>query len=243
MFFVEKLGRRRLVLGSLFGVIIGLVIIGSCFVINSNPVKFRPVLDSCSHYSACYTCIDNLKANCGFCYVDAGSGGNRFGSCLVHNGTHQPQACGPTIYNRTMVGQLKWSPSSCPVSYAWITVVGLIFYLAVFAPGMGPMPWVINSEIYPLWARTTGVSCSTATNWLFNVLVAQTFLDLMDYLTPYGAFFIYSGISLLGWVFIYLLLPDTKDKPLEEVEGLFKGPLIIPFRKEKEMSHVKYENI
>ena len=41
----------------------------------------------------------------------------------------------------------------CPSDVAWIVVLGLCLYLFFFAPGMGPMPWTINSEIYPLWAR------------------------------------------------------------------------------------------
>ena len=42
----------------------------------------------------------------------------------------------------------------CPSDVAWIVVLGLCLYLFFFAPGMGPMPWTINSEIYPLWARS-----------------------------------------------------------------------------------------
>lgn len=52
--------------------------------------------------------------------------------------------------------------------------------------GMGPMPWTVNSEIYPLWARSTGTAISTATNWIFNLLISMTFLTLTDVLTRYG---------------------------------------------------------
>lgn len=59
--------------------------------------------------------------------------------------------------------------------------VSLLFLL-----GMGPMPWTINSEIYPMWARSTGNSLATATNWLSNLLVSMTFLTLTETLTKYG---------------------------------------------------------
>lgn len=52
--------------------------------------------------------------------------------------------------------------------------------------GMGPMPWTVNSEIYPLWARSTGNACSAGVNWIFNVLVSLTFLHVAEYLTYYG---------------------------------------------------------
>lgn len=52
--------------------------------------------------------------------------------------------------------------------------------------GLGPMPWTVNSEIYPLWARSTGNACSAGVNWTFNVLVSLTFLHLAQYLTYYG---------------------------------------------------------
>ena len=53
-------------------------------------------------------------------------------------------------------------------------------------PGMGPMPWTINSEIYPIWARSTGNAAATFTNWVFNLAVSMSFLSLTETLTRYG---------------------------------------------------------
>ena len=61
---------------------------------------------------------------------------------------------------------VRWQSEICPSRYAWLAVCAMIFYLAMFAPGFGPMPWTINAEIYPLWARNAGTSASTATNWV-----------------------------------------------------------------------------
>ena len=52
--------------------------------------------------------------------------------------------------------------------------------------GMGPMPWTVNSELYPLWCRSTCFSIATSFNWLFNFLVAMTFLSLTEALTQGG---------------------------------------------------------
>lgn len=61
-----------------------------------------------------------------------------------------------------------------------------LLFPALFLSGMGPMPWTINSEIYPLWARSTGNACAAGVNWTFNILVSLTFLHLAQYFTYYG---------------------------------------------------------
>ncbi|XP_011720222.1 proton myo-inositol cotransporter isoform X2 [Macaca nemestrina] len=118
-----------------------------------------------------------------------------------------------------------WAYNFCPTPYSWTALLGLILYLVFFAPGMGPMPWTVNSEIYPLWARSTGNACSSGINWIFNVLVSLTFLHTAEYLTYYGAFFLYAGFAAVGLLFIYGCLPETKGKKLEEIESLFDNRL------------------
>lgn len=62
---------------------------------------------------------------------------------------------------------------------------------------MGPMPWTINSEIYPLWARSTGNACAAGVNWTFNILVSLTFLHLAQYFTYYGQFVAVERLRLI----------------------------------------------
>lgn len=79
----------------------------------------------------------------------------------------------------------KSNPSlTVPLHWA-LSSFRLVF---VFLSGMGPMPWTINSEIYPLWARSTGNACAAGVNWTFNFLVSLTFLHLAQYFTYYGQF-------------------------------------------------------
>ncbi|VEL18997.1 unnamed protein product [Protopolystoma xenopodis] len=56
----------------------------------------------------------------------------------------------------------------------------MISYLIAFAPGLSPLPWTINSEIYPNWARGQGNAMATAVNWLANLVISLTFLSLME---------------------------------------------------------------
>lgn len=88
--------------------------------------------------------------------------------------------------------------------------------------GVAPMAWAINGEIYPLWARSNCYALATSFNWLFNFVISVSFLSLVQAVTRYGAFYIYLGIAICGWIFSYFMLPETGGRPLEEVENLFK---------------------
>jgi hypothetical protein len=74
---------------------------------------------------------------------------------------------------------------------------------------MGPMPWTINSEIYPQWARSTGNALATSTNWIFNLLIAMTFLSLMEAITKQGqaAFYLPKWASIDKRLLFRCLLP------------------------------------
>ncbi|CAL8360140.1 unnamed protein product [Lota lota] len=229
VWLVERVGRRRLSLWSMLGTALSLGVLALGFLLtaeNSPPVTLHPLNlpnDTCTQYGSCEACM--LDPACGFCY--------RENSTMVYDSTCLPadhassdHAAWGSCSNQTTGGDGSfWAYNYCPTSYSWVVLLGLILYLASFAPGMGPMPWTVNSEIYPLWARSTGNACSAGVNWICNVLVSLTFLHMAQALTYYGAFSVYALISLLGVLFILGCLPETRGLRLEEMEGLFAGPL------------------
>ena len=219
LFLVERAGRLKLTLLSLFGVIVSLCLLAATFVVIKQESP-RTMLsypgDVCARYQSCYDCVK--QDLCGFCYANPAKGKYINGSCLSHAGGKTPSACNSTT--------LQWAENACPTNYAWLAVFSMVLYLAAFAPGMGPMPWAINAEIYPLWARSVGTACSTSANWLFNLVVSITFLNLISLLSRPGAFIFYACLSAIGWIFLFLLLPETKGKSLEDIEELFKGRLV-----------------
>ncbi|XP_056595573.1 solute carrier family 2 member 13b isoform X3 [Triplophysa dalaica] len=227
VWLVERVGRRKLTLGSILGTAASLMVLAAGFLLSaraSPPVTFHPSdpslhNSSCNTYGFCESCM--LDPGCGFCYGKNGTSVIE-SSCLPVNAANTESAAVGRCFNGTQESTgAFWAYNFCPTSYSWIVLMGLILYLAFFAPGMGPMPWTVNSEIYPLWARSTGNACSAGVNWICNVLVSLTFLHVAQYLTYYGAFFLYSGLALLGFVFVVGCLPETKGLRLEEIESLF----------------------
>lgn len=100
----------------------------------------------------------------------------------------------------------------------WITIACLMTYITCFAFSLGPIAWLMLSEIFPNAVRGRAVAVATAANWIGNFIVAQTFLLLLDGLGAPVTFWIYAGVGVLSIVFIAKLVPETKGRTLEEIE-------------------------
>jgi SP family galactose:H+ symporter-like MFS transporter len=100
----------------------------------------------------------------------------------------------------------------------YLAIGSLAIYVASFAVGLGPVFWLMISEIYPLKARGAAMSVATAANWGMNLTVALTFLTLLGALGRAETFWLYGGIAVAAWVFFYRLVPETKGKSLEQIE-------------------------
>ena len=112
---------------------------------------------------------------------------------------------------------------SLQVTGKWFAASGIFLYLLSFSIGMGPTPWTINSEIYPLHLRGLGNSMSSTVNWISNFIVALTFLTVMKHV-PYGDIFGFVAICILCLVtvtFVYFKLPETRGLSLDDVLALF----------------------
>jgi SP family galactose:H+ symporter-like MFS transporter len=101
---------------------------------------------------------------------------------------------------------------------SYLAVGGLVIYVACFAFGLGPIFWLLISEIYPLKIRSAAMSAATVANWGMNLVVAATFLTLVAVLGHAVTFWLYGVIAVAAWVFIYRLVPETKGKSLEQIE-------------------------
>ncbi|MGI8960278.1 MAG: sugar porter family MFS transporter [Bryobacteraceae bacterium] len=101
----------------------------------------------------------------------------------------------------------------------WIAVGSLMTYVGFFAVGLGPVFWLVLSEIYPLRIRGRAMSVGTAANWSSNLIVALTFLTLTRVIGKPGTFWLYAAVTIGAWFFAYFLVPETKGKTLEQIEA------------------------
>ena len=115
----------------------------------------------------------------------------------------------------------------------YLTAASLAAYIGCFAIGLGPVFWLLISEIFPMAIRARGMSAATIANWLANLVVALTFLDLAGLMGHAGVFLLYAALTVAGLVFAYFLVPETKGLSLEAVQALWvkragRKPLSVP---------------
>jgi SP family galactose:H+ symporter-like MFS transporter len=97
-------------------------------------------------------------------------------------------------------------------------IFGLFFYILSFGISLGPVAWVMISEIYPIENRATLVSFTLLLNWIASLAVSFSFLFLIEYMGVGKAFNLFSFISVLALFFVYFKVPETKGKSLKEIE-------------------------
>lgn len=104
-----------------------------------------------------------------------------------------------------------------------LAILSVCGNVAFFSVGMGPVCWVVTSEIFPLRLRAQAGALGAVGNRVCSGLVAMSFLSVSRAITVAGTFFIFSAISALSVVFVYTLVPETKGKSLEQIELLFQS--------------------
>jgi MFS family permease len=91
--------------------------------------------------------------------------------------------------------------------------------LATFCIGLGPIFWLLISEIYPTTVRAQAMSLATMANWGSNFLVAATFLTFVEHLGMRGCFLVFAGLCLAAFVFSLRMVPETRGRTLEQIEN------------------------
>mgnify|MGYP001595010002 CR=1 FL=1 len=108
-----------------------------------------------------------------------------------------------------------------------VSLLAILVFIGSFAMSMGPVVWVMLSEMFPNSVRSVAMSIAVAAQWLFNAFVANSFplvnesalnQDSFNGALPY---FIFASFCVVAMIFVWKLVPETKGKTLEEMEALW----------------------
>ncbi len=108
------------------------------------------------------------------------------------------------------------------VTSGWLVLAPILMFIACFAFSLGPLPWIIISEIFPTRIRGRAMSVGTFTIWVGCLAVAQTFPALLERLGPSPTFWLYAVLVFPAIPVTLMLLPETKGRTLEEIEEVWR---------------------
>ncbi|CCX05858.1 Similar to Myo-inositol transporter 1; acc. no. Q10286 [Pyronema omphalodes CBS 100304] len=106
---------------------------------------------------------------------------------------------------------------------AVVMVLAIIIFVSFYALGLGNIPWLCQSEFFPMEVRGLGTGAATAMCWGSNMVVAGTFLGLLETLGGRGTFVGYAEVCALGFLVCWGIYPETRGMGMEEIEGLLRS--------------------
>jgi MFS family permease len=121
------------------------------------------------------------------------------------------------VVSLVIIGGAFLAPNLAGV-ISWVTLVGLMLYVASFAVSFGPLLWVMLPEIFPLRVRGAGAGVSALSNWGANFVVSQAFLPLVAIIGTTAVFWILAGLCVVAAIFIHFRVPETRGRSLEQIE-------------------------
>lgn len=104
-------------------------------------------------------------------------------------------------------------------SLKWVAIGSLVIYIICFAMSLGPIGWILVSEVFPLKIRGIAMSICTVSNFAFNFFVVGSFPVLLHRIGGAYTFWMFGIVSLLCIIFVYFFVPETKGISLEQIES------------------------
>lgn len=113
----------------------------------------------------------------------------------------------------------KMNPNNS--NYSWLSMAFLIGYICFISVGIFPLPWVLQGEMLQQVTRGFSSGLTSSFNFICFFLVVKTFVDLSVALETFGVFLCYGLIALIGTFVLYFILPETRNKTLQQIEDSF----------------------
>jgi SP family facilitated glucose/fructose transporter-like MFS transporter 5 len=119
-----------------------------------------------------------------------------------------------------------------------LSLISLLGFIAGFAVGPGPIPWIYNSELFPANSRSASGMVGCIVNWGFNFIVAKFFPALEESMGS-NVFWIFIIFSIVTVFYCYSVVPETKNKSANEVYNMFAKRNGVAEEQEEEMQDLR----
>lgn len=127
------------------------------------------------------------------------------------------------IPSLALLGACFYFKDALGASLPVFAVLSIVLYIIFIAISLAPLGWLLISEVFPLNVRGVGMSIGSLSHWGFNAIIAFTFLKLVNSLGVDFTFWTYSLICIIGAIWGYFYIPETKGKSLEEIEAHWRS--------------------
>ncbi|KAK8018783.1 hypothetical protein PG991_007973 [Apiospora marii] len=106
---------------------------------------------------------------------------------------------------------------------AHFALLAILIYVfcALYSPGMGPVPNSYSAEVFPLSHREIGMALAVATTNFWAAVLSLTFPRLETALGTQGAFVLYAFFNIVAFVLVFLFVPETRQRGLDELDEVF----------------------
>lgn len=103
----------------------------------------------------------------------------------------------------------------------WLPLALFIALFFFHSFGIGPIPWMLLSEVFPYQGRGPATGIAAAASYILGFFAAKTFLDIQRLVNLSGVFFVNSGVAAAGFLFMYMYLPETEGRSLQDIETMY----------------------
>uniref|UniRef100_A0A182PA97 Major facilitator superfamily (MFS) profile domain-containing protein n=1 Tax=Anopheles epiroticus TaxID=199890 RepID=A0A182PA97_9DIPT len=114
----------------------------------------------------------------------------------------------------------------------WLPVFALSLFVTMFSIGFGPVPWIMIGEVFAIDVKDLASSLATLTSYALSFMMSKTFNPLRNGLGEAGTFWLFGGFCLLGAMFVFLFVPETKGKTFDQIQKRLASSKLY-FRTEK----------
>ncbi|KAH0818412.1 hypothetical protein GEV33_004379 [Tenebrio molitor] len=105
---------------------------------------------------------------------------------------------------------------------SWLPLFSLIMFFVMYNFGMGPLPWTVSSELFPVSVKSYAASLVSCVCWTTSFLVTKFFNNLNEAIGQGQTFWLFGGFCLATWVFTIFFVPETKGKSFQEIQEILE---------------------